>query len=159
MKDLIDDINCDRILIAEYHNGEMNIANISRLKVSIKIEEVQPGVTSISNDIQGVPSSYYSEWSTALLEEKTIRIPDTSILQSGNSPHLYEYVAITHEVKSIYLFPIKDRNLNLFAVGLVEFTRQQRELIDKELSLICFNFGRISSILDATTKIKNGSKH
>jgi hypothetical protein len=159
MKDLIDDINCDRILIAEYHNGEMNIANISRLKVSIKIEEVQPGVTSISNDIQGVPSSYYSEWSTALLEEKTIRIPDTSILQSGNSPHLYEYVAITHEVKSIYLFPIKDRNLNLFAVGLVEFTRQQRELIDKELSLICFGFGRISSILDATTKIKNGSKH
>lgn len=147
---ILEDYYGDRVLLADYHNGEFSLGGKSMLKVTVTHEVISnETIGVVSPDIQSQTAAMWSSWNYELAQNRPVLIPDTEELKKS-APHLYLFVAVQHQVKSIYLFPMFTPQGVLDGVGVLEFCREKVDLSSDELALLANRFSAVEGMLIST---------
>lgn len=147
VKAILKDMEGDRVLLADYHNGDISTGGRSMLKVTVTHEEIaSASVGTVAQDIQAQTAALWAQWNKLLAANTPVLVPDTQALKE-EIPSLYLFVAMQHNVKSIYLFPMFTPSGVLDGVGVLEYCREVRELSSDEIRMIGARFSAIEGLL------------
>lgn len=147
VKAILQDMGGDRVLLADYHNGDISTGGRSMLKVTVTHEEIaSPAIGTVAQDIQAQTAALWAQWNKILADNKPVLVPDTETLKD-TIPSLYLFVAMQHRVKSIYLFPMFTPAGVLDGVGVLEYCNEAKELSRDELRMVGARFSAIEGLL------------
>lgn len=81
-------LECDRVIVMEYHNGEIFASKNHFLKVSCSFESLDNGITSVSRHFMNIPYSIFHDWSIGTFEnpffshvnEKDVSEPQNNVV-------------------------------------------------------------------------------
>lgn len=80
LEDMIDELKCDRVWIAQFHNGgHFYPTGVSIQKFSIFYEKTSPNTPSIQNTFQNIPVSLFPKVLSKLYKDGEIDIFDASL--------------------------------------------------------------------------------
>lgn len=144
--DLIaEEIKCDRIWIAQFHNGgHFYPTGKSIKKFSIFYEQTSAD-SFIKDTFQNIPVSLFAKSLSRLHKENEVVIKDCTNLK-GN----YDFSPFMHETKSksLILISIDDIEGNLIGIMAIEYIVKQHELDLVEWIFLRQKIGVIGSLLD-----------
>lgn len=144
ISDLMEEIDCDRIWIAQFHNGgHFYPTGKSIQKFSIFYEKCKPSIPTIQNTFQNIPVSLFTPIMSKIYEDKELEILNTEIEENvfGISSLSSQFKA-----KSICMVGLYSLNNNLIGVMGVDFT-DERNLITEDWIPIRQKVGVIGTLL------------
>ena len=124
---LLEELECDRICIAQFHNGgNFYPTGKSIAKFSIMYEVVGPGIPSVQSNFRNIPVNLFSRSINQLLETDVIEIPDykdETVATFG-----LKYIAEDTGCKSGYLFAIKTIEGKFIGTLGLDYTKRRTKL-------------------------------
>jgi hypothetical protein len=146
-----DEIESDRIWIAQFHNGgHFYPTGKSIQKFSIIYEVNSPGVSSIQSNFQNIPVNLFSKSINHILEEGTICISD---YKNENIPtYGLRYIANETGCKSSYLFAIHSLDGKFISMLGIDFVRETKVLPEETINNIENIASAIGSLLGELSK-------
>jgi hypothetical protein len=143
---LIKELECDRICIAQFHNGgHFYPTNKSIKKFSIFYEKVTTKANSIRETLQNIPVSLFPKTFSILYKDEELIIPnfhDTLI-----DCDLLHINGEEYNIKSAYIFSIKDINDNFIGLLLISYHEKEHALSLDEWIILRQKIGVIGTIL------------
>jgi hypothetical protein len=124
--DLMEDIDCDRIWIAQFHNGgHFYPTGKSIQKFSIHYEKCKPSVPAIQNTFQNIPVSLFTQILSEIYENGEIEILNTEAEENtfGVGP-----LSSNFKTKSICIVGLYSLTNNLIGVMGVSFLEEHNLL-------------------------------
>jgi hypothetical protein len=142
------DLQCDRVLIMQLHNGIHSIARVPFLRYSCTHEQLSKGTDSIMQLLQNINANLYGSWNVDVFDGKNICYPKVHDI-STSDPSLAgaEQFIAAHGVQSIYIFPLQDAYGKTYGAGIIEFCREERNLEVEWLKWTHSRFLAIGAIL------------
>ncbi len=144
MGDLMEEIDCDRIWIAQFHNGgHFYPTGKSIQKFSIFYEKCKPSVPAIQTTFQNIPVSLF----TAILSE-IYEKGELGILNTETEEDTFGIAALSSQfkAKSIYIVALYSLNNNLIGVMGVDFV-SERNLLNEDWIKVRQKVGVIGTLL------------
>ena len=141
---MVDELGCDRIWIAQFHNGgHFYPTGKSIQKFSFFYEKLTPNTQAIQHVFQQIPVSLFPKALAKLYKEGELSIP------SYNSDETYDLYIFARDygTKSFYMIAIDDLDEHFIGVMGIAFNDKEHKLSKDEWIFIRQKVGAIGSLL------------
>lgn len=153
LESILDEIHCDRVWIAQFHNGgHFYPTGKSIQKFSIFYERVFAGVSSIMETFQNIPVSLFPSALGKLYRDRELIVLDCETDDTLDLPS----IPGERDSKSFYMLTIHDTNDHFIGVLVISFAQKDRKLTKEEWIFIRSKTGTIGSLL--TDYLKTAKK-
>jgi len=150
---IMTEIECDRIWVAQFHNGgAFYPTGKSIKKFSIFYEKLIPGINSIRETFQNIPVSLFVKALSILHKDGEISINNYN--HKDESYGLFPFIN-ENKTKSFFMIAIDDLEGNLIGILTIEYSTKSHPLQQDEWILIRQKVGIIGSLLDNYLHSKN----
>ena len=140
---MLDELDCDQIFIAQFHNGgHFYPTGKSIQKFSIFYEVLNPNIESVKNIYQNIPVSLFNRPLSELYDEGEVIIEDAENNQS------YLLNATTGgKCKSIYLLALTDLDGRIIGVMGINYVEKKHKMVKDEWIFVRQKVGAIGNII------------
>ena len=146
METLMEELKCDRLCLAQFHNGgHFYPTGKSIKKFSVFYERTTDKAQSIKEIFQNIPVSLFPKIFSLLYKEGEINIPDTS--NNTSDCGLFPVQGKSYKTKSFYILAIHDLSDNFIGSLVIAYYGETHPLSLDEWILIRQKIGAIGSIL------------
>lgn len=145
LDNIMDELDCDRIWIAQFHNGgHFYPTGKSIQKFSFFYEKVTPNTVSTQHTFQNIPVSLFPK---AL--GKIYKDGELSILSFNGDDEKYdlETFAIEYDTKSIYIVGLYSLDNHLIGIMGISFTEKEYKMTKENWIYIRQKIGVIGTLL------------
>jgi hypothetical protein len=143
---LMNELNCDRMCISQFHNGgHFYPTGKSIKKFSIFYERTTNKTATIKDTFQNIPVSLFPKAFSLLYRDGEIIIPNTN--ESKIDCGLFQVNGKSYKTKSFYVFSIKDINNNFIGSLTISYYGKKHSFTQEEWILIRQKIGVIGAIL------------
>ena len=140
---MLDELDCDQIFIAQFHNGgHFYPTGKSIQKFSIFYEVLNPNIESVKNIYQNIPVSLFNKPLSELYENGEVVIEDA---ESTNSYLLNTTTG--GKCKSIYLLSLTDLDGRIIGVMGIHYIEKKHKIVKDEWIYIRQKTGAIGNIM------------
>lgn len=140
---MLDELECDQIFIAQFHNGgHFYPTGKSIQKFSIFYEVLNPNIESVKNIYQNIPVSLFNKPLSELYENGEVIIEDA---ESTNSYLLNTTTG--GKCKSIYLLSLTDLDGRIIGVMGIHYIEKKHKIVKDEWIYIRQKTGAIGNIM------------
>jgi len=154
LSQLMDDLNCNNIWIAQFHNGgNFYPTKKSIQKFSVFYEKVSYNTFGISPLLQNIPASLFPKALDKVNTESYLEIID---VEASNEFYGLETIINQLKSKSLYLFGIYSLEDVLIGVLCISFSDKVTELTDEDHSYISQKVGAVGTLLTNYLYKNNG---
>ena len=154
MEQLMEELQCDRICLSQFHNGgNFYPTGKSIKKFSVFYERTTIKAPSVKETFQNIPVSLFPKIFSLLYKEGEIAVPKTSENQIDCG--LFPVNGKKYKTKSFYLLSIHDLNNNFIGVLSVSYYTKEHTLTLDEWIVIRQKIGAIGSLLTDYLKVKS----
>lgn len=140
---MLDELECDQIFIAQFHNGgHFYPTGKSIQKFSIFYEVLHPSIESVKNIYQNIPVSLFNKPLSELYEHGEVIIEDAEATNS--------YLLNTTtggRCKSIYLLSLTDLDGRIIGVMGIHYIEKKHKIVKDEWIFIRQKVGAIGNIM------------
>jgi hypothetical protein len=140
---ILDELECDQIFIAQFHNGgHFYPTGKSIQKFSIFYEVLNPNIESVKNIYQNIPVSLFNKPLSELYEHGEVIIEDAEATNS--------YLLNTTtggRCKSIYLLSLTDLDGRIIGVMGIHYIEKKHKIVKDEWIFIRQKVGAIGNIM------------
>ena len=140
---ILDELECDQIFIAQFHNGgHFYPTGKSIQKFSIFYEVLNPNIESVKNVYQNIPVSLFNKPLSELYEHGEVIIEDAEATNS--------YLLNTTtggKCKSIYLLSLTDLDGRIIGVMGIHYIEKKHKIVKDEWIFIRQKVGAIGNII------------
>ena len=140
---MLDELDCDQIFIAQFHNGgHFYPTGKSIQKFSIFYEVLNPNIESVKNIYQNIPVSLFNKPLSELYENGEVIIEDAEATNS--------YLLNTTtggKCKSIYLLSLTDLDGRIIGVMGIHYIEKKHKIVKDEWIYIRQKTGAIGNIM------------
>jgi len=140
---ILDELECDQIFIAQFHNGgHFYPTGKSIQKFSIFYEVLNPNIESVKNIYQNIPVSLFNKPLSELYEHGEVIVEDAEATNS--------YLLNTTtggKCKSIYLLALTDLDGRIIGVMGIHYIEKKHKIIKDEWIFIRQKVGAIGNII------------
>lgn len=141
---LVEKLKCDRIWIAQFHNGgHFYPTGKSIQKFSIFYEKITPLINPVRNILQNIPTSLFPKILVKLHSEDEFIIYNNESESHQDIAHLCNNCS----VKSLYMIAIKDLDGHFIGVMAVSYENVKHILNQEEWIFLRQKVGAIGGIL------------
>jgi len=152
IKKVLEELKCDRIWIAQFHNGgHYYPSHKSIQKFSIFHEYVNPEVGYIGDKIKDIPISLFPKFLCQLYRDGEILIPDTNIINGDDECGEGYWGTLSfltgEEDKSFYMFLIEDLSGDFIGILGIEYIKEKYTLSEGDLDYINSRLGALGSLM------------
>jgi hypothetical protein len=157
LQQLLDELDCDRISLFEYHNGGRAVSGLDYQKVSNSLEVTRRGQRRLMQELQNLPVGFFSRWNTLVVRhEMATRDNVEEILNMDET----QYGFLTSRgTKSAYMIGLYDISDLPFGFLLIEYCTKKCRITNKLLERIDVVANRLGILLNAvplTAKKRHG---
>ena len=125
-------LNCDRVHVFEFHNGDTYYSGGSQQKFSSTYEVVKEGISSECTRLQNLRVSSFNTLVKDVINDDIFVCPDASQIKSGaEKEHLK-----AQGVKSVYSFPIKTLTGKVVGILSVDYVSNDKKLSENQLKFL-----------------------
>ena len=143
---IMEEIQCDRICIAQFHNGgNFYPTGKSIKKFSIFYEKLNDHAHSVKETFQNIPVSLFPKVFATLNKQGEMIIPRCS--SNKEDCGLFPVIGKEYKTKSYYMLSIKDLNDNFIGTMAISYYRKEHVLTLEEWILLRQKVGAIGTIL------------
>lgn len=140
---ILDELGCDQIFIAQFHNGgHFYPTGKSIQKFSIFYEVLNPNIESVKNIYQNIPVSLFNKPLSELYENGEVIIEDA---ENTNSYLLNTTTG--GKCKSIYLLSLTDLDGRIIGVMGIHYIEKKHKIVKDEWIFIRQKVGAIGNII------------
>ena len=140
---ILDELGCDQIFIAQFHNGgHFYPTGKSIQKFSIFYEVLNPNIDSVKNIYQNIPVSLFNKPLSELYDKGEVIIEDA---ETTNSYLLN--TTIGGKCKSIYLLALTDLDGRIIGVMGIHYIEKKHKIVKDEWIFIRQKVGAIGNIM------------
>ena len=144
---IMEEIQCDRICISQFHNGgHFYPTGKSIKKFSIFYEKLNEHAHSVKETFQNIPVSLFPKVFANLHKEGEIIITKCSNNKTAECG-LFPIIGKEYKTKSFYMLSIKDLNNNFIGVMAISYYKKEHVLSLDEWIILRQKVGAIGSIL------------
>lgn len=146
LQQLMDELECDRICLSQFHNGGAYYPTGKSIKkFSIFYECTTDKAPSVKETFQNIPVSLFPKVFSLLYHSGEVVIPDTknNTIDCG----LFPVQGKNYKTKSFYLLGIEDLNGSFIGVLAISYYNKKHEFKLDEWITIRQKIGAIGSIL------------
>jgi hypothetical protein len=144
LDNMIEVLECDRIWIAQFHNGgHFYPTGKSIQKFSLFYEKVSPNTQSIQHIFQNIPVSLFPKALAKLYKDGELGILNSSI----NENYDLHSFACDYGTRSFYMLAIDDLDDHFIGVIGIAFNNKEHKLSKEEWIFIRQKVGAIGSLL------------
>ena len=140
---MLDELDCDQIFIAQFHNGgHFYPTGKSIQKFSIFYEVLNPNIESVKNIYQNIPVSLFNKPLSELYENGEVIIEDAEATNS--------YLLNTTtggKCKSIYLLALTDLDGRIIGVMGIHYIEKKHKIVKDEWIFVRQKIGAIGNIM------------
>jgi len=140
---MLDELGCDQIFIAQFHNGgHFYPTGKSIQKFSIFYEVLNPNIESVKNIYQNIPVSLFNKPLSELYDNGEVIIEDAEATNS--------YLLNTTtggKCKSIYLLALTDLDGRIIGVMGIHYIEKKHKIVKDEWIFIRQKVGAIGNIM------------
>jgi len=140
---ILDELECDQIFIAQFHNGgHFYPTGKSIQKFSIFYEVLNPNIESVKNIYQNIPVSLFNKPLSELYEHGEVIVEDAEATNS--------YLLNTTtggKCKSIYLLALTDLDGRIIGVMGIHYIEKKHKIVKDEWIFIRQKVGAIGNII------------
>lgn len=141
---MMDELGCDRIWIAQFHNGgHFYPTGKSIQKFSFFYEKLTPNTQAIQHVFQQIPVSLFPKALSVLYKEGELSIPS----YKENETYDLDIFARDYGTKSFYMLAIDDLDDHFIGVMGIAFNDKEHKLTKEEWIFIRQKVGAIGSLL------------
>jgi hypothetical protein len=141
---LMDELDCDRIWIGQFHNGgHFYPTGKSIQKFSIFYEKITPEISAIQHIFQQIPVSLFPKSLSKLYKEGELGI----VNYDTDETYDLSMFAKDYNTKSFYMLAIDDLNDHFIGVMGISFNNKEHKLSKEEWIFIRQKVGAIGSLL------------
>lgn len=141
---MMDKLKCDRIWIAQFHNGgHFYPTGKSIQKFSIFYEKISPLITPVRNIFQNIPTSLFPKTLVKLHNGGELTIHDSEINNYQDISYLFDNC----KTKSLYMIAIQDLDGHFIGIISVSYESKKHNLNQEEWIFLRQKIGAIGSIL------------
>ena len=143
---LMEELQCDRICISQFHNGgHFYPTGKSIKKFSIFYEQTTEYASSIKETFQNIPVSLFPKVFSTLYKDKEINISTTK--KHSSECGLFPVGGKNYKTKSFYMLAIKDLNDDFIGALALSYYKNEHDLTLEEWILLRQKVGAIGTIL------------
>jgi hypothetical protein len=143
---LLDELECDRICVTQFHNGGVFYPTGKSIKkFSIFYERVTDKAASIKETFQNIPVSLFPKVFSLLYKDGELNIP--SCKNNEIDCGIFQVNGKEYKTKSMYMLAIHDLNDNFIGVLTVSFYDKEHNFTLEEWILLRQKVGAIGTIL------------
>ena len=140
---ILDELGCDQIFIAQFHNGgHFYPTGKSIQKFSIFYEVLNPNIESVKNIYQNIPVSLFNKPLSELYENGEVIIEDA---ENTNSYLLNTTTG--GKCKSIYLLSLTDLDGRIIGVMGIHYIEKKHKIVKDEWIFIRQKVGAIGNMI------------
>jgi hypothetical protein len=143
---ILEELKCDRICIAQFHNGgTFYPTGKSIKKFSIFYERVTEKAASIKETFQNIPVSLFPKVFSFLYKDSELVIPSTK--NNNLDCGIFQVIGKTYKTKSMYMLAINDLNDNFIGSLTISYYGKEHKLTLDEWIFLRQKVGAIGTIL------------
>ena len=140
---ILDELGCDQIFIAQFHNGgHFYPTGKSIQKFSIFYEVLNPNIESVKNVYQNIPVSLFNKPLSELYENGEVIVEDAE-----NNPSYLLNMTTGGKCKSIYLLALTDLDERIIGVMGIHYIEKKHKIVKDEWIFIRQKVGAIGNII------------
>jgi hypothetical protein len=140
---ILDELECDQIFIAQFHNGgHFYPTGKSIQKFSIFYEVLNPNIESVKNIYQNIPVSLFNKPLSELYDNGEVIIEDA---EAANSYLLNTTTG--GKCKSIYLLALTDLDGRIIGVMGIHYIEKKHKIVKDEWIFVRQKIGAIGNIM------------
>ena len=144
LDNMMDVLECDRIWIAQFHNGGHFYPTGKSIQTfSLFYEKVSPATQSIQHIFQNIPVSLFPKALSKLYKDGELGILNSNIHENYD---LHSF-ACDYGTKSFYMLAIDDLDNHFIGVIGIAFNNNEHKLTKEEWVFIRQKVGAIGSLL------------
>jgi hypothetical protein len=145
LENMMDEIECDRIWLAQFHNGgHFYPTGKSIQKFSIFYERLTPNTQSLQTTLQNIPASLFPQALSKMHKDGELAIP--SVADADNMYGL-ESISAPFKTKSIYMVGLYSLDNHLIGVMGIAYNENEHDLSHEEWVYIRQKVGVIGTLL------------
>lgn len=144
--------SADRVIVVELMNGSYSLGNIATLKTFVRSEKTKTGIAPSSNQLNGVPVSFYSKIFRKLVTGDVYCLPKIEDLISDDFG-LYQNLSNAN-IKSFYAFPLISDGV-LYGAVFVDYCVERKVFDEQELEDLWDEMERINGEILMMKKLSN----
>lgn len=140
---ILDELGCDQIFIAQFHNGgHFYPTGKSIQKFSIFYEVLNPNIESVKNVYQNIPVSLFNKPLSELYENGEVIIEDAE-----NNPSYLLNMTTGGKCKSIYLLSLTDLDGRIIGIMGIHYIEKKHKMVKDEWIFIRQKVGAIGNMI------------
>jgi hypothetical protein len=142
---IMDELNCDRVWIAQFHNGgHFYPTGKSIQKFSFFYEKLTPNTTATQHTFQNIPVSLFPKALGKLYKDGELSVLN---FHDNNDKYDLETFHTEYDTKSLYLVGLYSLNNHLIGVMGILFTENEYKLTKENWIFIRQKIGVIGTLL------------
>jgi hypothetical protein len=142
---IVDELNCDRVWIAQFHNGgHFYPTGKSIQKFSFFYEKLTPNTTATQHTFQNIPVSLFPKALGKLYKDGELSVLN---FHDNNDKYDLETFHTEYDTKSLYLVGLYSLNNHLIGVMGILFTENEYKLTKENWIFIRQKIGVIGTLL------------
>jgi hypothetical protein len=142
---IMDELNCDRVWIAQFHNGgHFYPTGKSIQKFSFFYEKLTPNTTATQHTFQNIPVSLFPKALGKLYKDGELSVLN---FHDNNDKYDLETFYTEYDTKSLYLVGLYSLNNHLIGVMGILFTENEYKLTKENWIFIRQKIGVIGTLL------------
>ena len=145
LEDMMDELKCDRLWIAQFHNGgHFYPTGKSIQKFSVFYEKLTLNTPSLQALLQNIPASLFPKALNKMHRDRELSIP---VVQEGEELYGMESITIPLNTKSLYMVGLYSLDNHLIGVMGIAYNEKQHQLTHEEWVYTRQKIGVIGTLL------------
>jgi hypothetical protein len=149
LESLKEKYNCDRVWIAEFHNGLKTYSGKSFQKFSVTYETVNQGIAAEAVNTQNIPTSIFSPFFKKLIEDHYYYVNDTKNHKKDNVSLIMQTFWENRGISSFLVLSIKDIQNNFVGFLCLDGVVNRLNLDETEIQKIIISASNLAGYLEA----------
>ena len=145
LEDMMDELKCDRLWIAQFHNGgHFYPTGKSIQKFSVFYEKLTLNTPSLQALLQNIPASLFPRALNKMHRDRELSIP---VVQEGEELYGMESITLPLNTKSLYMVGLYSLDNHLIGVMGIAYNEKQHQLTHEEWVYTRQKIGVIGTLL------------
>jgi hypothetical protein len=145
LEDMMDELKCDRIWIAQFHNGgHFYPTGKSIQKFSVFYEKLTLNTPSLQALLQNIPASLFPKALNKMHRDRELSVP---VVQEGEELYGMESITLPLNTKSLYMVGLYSLDNHLIGVMGIAYNEKQHQLTHEEWIYTRQKIGVIGTLL------------
>lgn len=145
LEDMMDELKCDRLWIAQFHNGgHFYPTGKSIQKFSVFYEKLTLNTPSLQALLQNIPASLFPRALNKMHRDRELSVP---VVQEGEELYGMESITLPLNTKSLYMVGLYSLDNHLIGVMGIAYNENQHQLTHEEWVYTRQKIGVIGTLL------------